>query len=314
MFLCVSLNPAVDKRLRLERLQVGSVNRASEASPAPGGKAAHVAMVLRTLGADPLWLGFAGGATGRQLIEGLRGLAIRVHEIPTSGCTRTNLEIVEDDGGGVTEILEPGQRIATEELRRFEETFSKLLNEASERPTVIFSGSLPEGVPPDLYKTLIELAHEFDSRVFVDTSGEPFKFALAGKPDFVKPNRGEAESWSGQAISGSFSAKEILGAMLKVGAGAGAITLGSAGLIWHSAAGVTLVANAPKLSARSHVGSGDSTLAGFAFAAQQRLPPVEAVRLAVACGSANCLAPGPGCARAEDIVSLKDQILVETLK
>jgi 1-phosphofructokinase family hexose kinase len=312
MFLCVSLNPAVDKRLRLQRLQVGSVNRASEASPAPGGKAAHVAMVLRTLGADPLWLGFAGGATGNQLVEGLRGLAIQVHEIPTHGCTRTNLEIVEDDGGA-TEILEPGQRITAQELQRFEETFSELLNVASEQPTVIFSGSLPEGVPSDQYKTLIELAREFDSRVFVDTSGDPFKFALTGKPDFVKPNRGEAESWSGQAISGPSSAREILGAMLKAGAGAGAITLGSAGLIWHSANGDTLIANAPKLSARSCVGSGDSTLAGFAFAAQQRLPPVEAVRLAVACGSANCLAPGPGCARANDITSLKDQIRVETL-
>jgi 1-phosphofructokinase family hexose kinase len=312
MFLCVSLNPAVDKRLRLERLQVGSVNRASEASPAPGGKAAHVAMVLRTLGADPLWLGFAGGATGKQLVEGLRGLAIRVHEIPTSGCTRTNLEIVEHEGG-VTEILEPGQHITAEELLRFEETFSRLLNGAREQPTVIFSGSLPEGVPPNLYKTLIELAHEFDSRVFVDTSGDPFKLALAGKPDFVKPNRGEAESWSGKTISGPSSAKEILGAMLKAGAGAGAITLGSAGMIWHSANADTLVANAPRLPAGSCVGSGDATLAGFAFAAQRRLPSVEAVRLAAACGSANCLAPGPGCARAEDIANLKDQIHVEIL-
>ena len=312
MFLCVSLNPAIDKRLRLKRLHVGSVNRASEVSPAPGGKAAHVAMVLQTLGADPLWLGFAGGPTGEQLVEGLRGLAIRVHEIPTSGCTRTNLEIFEDQGG-VTEILEPGQRIAAEELRRFEETFTKLLNEANEQPTVIFSGSLPEGVPSDQYKTLIELAHEFDSHVFLDTSGDPFKFALAGKPDFVKPNRGEAESWSGQTISGLSSANDILGAMLKVGAGAGAISLGSDGLIWQSAAGDALFANVPKLSARSCVGSGDSTLAGFAFAAQQRLRPVEAVRLAAACGSANCLAPGPGCARAEDIASLIDQIRVETL-
>ena len=312
MFLCVSLNPAVDKRLRLGRLQIGGVNRASEASPAPGGKAAHVAMVLRTLGADPLWLGFAGGATGKQLVEGLQGLAIRAHEIPTSGCTRTNLEIVEDDGG-VTEILEPGQRITAEELHRFEETFSILLSEASEQPTVIFSGSLPEGVPPNLYMRLIELAHEFDSFVFVDTSGEPFKLALAGKPEFVKPNRSEAESWSGQEIGGPSSAKEILGAMLKAGAGAGAITLGSAGLIWHSATGDTLVANAPKLSARSCVGSGDSTLAGFAFAAKQRLPPGDAVRLAAACGAANCLAPGPGCARAEDIASLKGQISLETL-
>src|SRR5271166_4627684 len=198
MFLCVSLNPAVDKRLRLERLRVGSVNRAIEVCPAPGGKAAHVAMVLHTLGADPLWLGFAGGATGKQLIEGLRGLSIRVHDITTSGCTRTNLEIVEDEGG-VTEILEPGQHITAEELRRFEETLTNFLNEASEQPTVIFSGSLPEGVPRDHYKKLIELAHEFDSRVFVDASGDPFKFALAGKPDFVKPNRGEAEAWSGRS-------------------------------------------------------------------------------------------------------------------
>jgi 1-phosphofructokinase family hexose kinase len=312
MFLCVSLNPAVDKRLRLDRLQVGNVNRASEANPAPGGKAAHVAMVLRTLGAEPLWLGFAGGATGKQLVEGLGGLAIRVQEIPTSGCTRTNLEIVDDEGE-VTEILEPGQRITPRELQRFEETFTRLLNEATEQPTVIFSGSLPEGVPTDQYKTFIELAHEFGSRVFVDTSGDPFKFALAGKPDFIKPNRGEAEYWSGQAIRSPSRASEILGAMLKLGVGAGAITLGSAGLIWHSATGDTLFADAPKLAAGSCVGSGDSTLAGFAFAAQQGLSPIEAVRLAVACGSANCIAPGPGGARAEDIASLKDQICVETL-
>jgi tagatose 6-phosphate kinase len=312
MFLCVSLNPAVDKRLRLERLQLGVVNRVNEAIPAPGGKAAHVAMTLKTLGADPHWLGFAGGATGNQLVEGLRSLAIRVHDIPTAGSTRTNLEIVEDTGG-VTEILEPGQHISPGELQHFVETFTKLLNESNEPPTVIMSGSLPEGVPPDQYKLLVELAHESGSRVFLDTSGDPFKFALAGKPDFVKPNRAEAEFWSGQAISGPASANEILGAMLKAGAVAGAITLGSAGLIWQSSTGDTLLANAPKLSALSCVGSGDSTLAGFAFAAQQQLPPVEAARLAAACGAANCIAPGPGCARAQDIASLKGQIRVESL-
>jgi fructose-1-phosphate kinase PfkB-like protein len=89
--------------------------------------------------------------------------------------------------------------------------------------------------------------------------------------------------------------------------------LGSVGLVWHSTNGDALFADAPKLSAQSCVGSGDTALAGFAFAAQKRLPAAEAVRLAVACGSANCLAPEPGLARAEDIDSLKDQIRVETL-
>jgi 1-phosphofructokinase family hexose kinase len=312
MFLCVSLNPAVDKRLRLERLRLGSVNRVIEVRPAPGGKAAHVARVLRTLGADPLWLGFAGGAVGKELVEGLEGLSIRVEAIPTAGFTRTNLEIVDAEDG-VTEILEPGQRVAPEELCQLEAAMTRILKSSATPSTVIFSGSLPEGVPLDEYKTLIELAHQFGSRVSVDTSGNPFKLALAGKPDFVKPNREEAESWSGRSIDGPSSANEIIAAMQKAGAATGAISLGSAGLLWRSANGEALFAKAPELSKRCCVGSGDATLAGFAFAAQRGLPPPEAVRLAVACGSANCLAPGPGLASLEDITRLKDQIRVETL-
>src|SRR5277367_1464314 len=103
MFLCVSLNPAIDKRMRLKGLQFGRVNRVTDVSAAPGGKAAHVAMVLRTLGAEPTWLGFAGGAAGDALVSGLQKLSIRTVAIETAGETRTNLEIIEERG--VTEIL-----------------------------------------------------------------------------------------------------------------------------------------------------------------------------------------------------------------
>jgi len=312
MFLCVSLNPAVDKRLLVERLRLGGVNRAIQAIPAPGGKAAHVAMVLRTLGAHSVWLGFAGGATGQQLLEGLREISIRVEAIPTTGYTRTNLEIVDDEGG-VTEILEPGQSIRPEELQQLEETMTSLLDNTSERPTAILSGSLPLDVPLNYYRTLAELVHAHGGRVFLDTSGEPFRLALTGAPEFVKPNREEAEFWSGRPIDGPCSARETMADMLKAGALAGAISLGSAGLIWCSENGEALAAKVPKLPVRSCVGSGDATLAGFAFAARQQLSPAEAVRLAAACGSANCLANAPGRARAEDILSLKGQIRIENL-
>jgi len=98
MFVCVSLNPAIDKRLRLDRLQPGRVNRVSEITQAAGGKAVHVAMVLQTLGGDPLWLGFAGGAAGDDLVGGLRKLSIPAEVVPTASGTRTNLEILEDGG------------------------------------------------------------------------------------------------------------------------------------------------------------------------------------------------------------------------
>src|SRR5580698_8713015 len=113
-FICVSLNPAIDKRLRLDTLKTGRVNRALEAIPAPGGKSAHVAMVLRALGADPLWLGFSGGPNGDALLQRLRALSIRAEGVPTAAETRMNLEILEENGT-VTEILEGGPFIGPAE-------------------------------------------------------------------------------------------------------------------------------------------------------------------------------------------------------
>jgi 1-phosphofructokinase family hexose kinase len=313
MFLCVSLNPGLDKRLRLQQLRVGQVNRATEVQPAPGGKAAHVAMVLKTLGADPVWFGFSGGASGNELIEGLRALSIQVQAIRVAATTRTNLEIIEE-GGQVTEILEPGGQIAPEELRLLQSTLVKLLTDSREPVTVIISGSLPPGVPVDFYGTLVETAHKSGARVFLDTSGEPFQSALPAKPDFIKPNREEAESWSGSKIDSSNSAREVLALMLQSGAAAGAISLGASGLVWLSAGENAIVAKVPELSARSTVGSGDATLAGFAFAAQKGMNPCDAVRLAAACGSANCLADAAGRANAADIAQLQKRIVVERVQ
>src|SRR5258708_3744847 len=105
MFVCISANPAIDKRMYVPRLQTGRVNRASHVQPNPGGKAVHVAMGLLALGADPLWIGFAGGSSGIELNQGLQALGIRTQSVYLHENTRVNLEIL-DEAGGVTEILE----------------------------------------------------------------------------------------------------------------------------------------------------------------------------------------------------------------
>jgi 1-phosphofructokinase family hexose kinase len=313
MFLCVSLNPAIDKRVRLERLHLGRVNRATDVTPAPGGKAAHVAMVLRTLGADPLWLGFAGGPTGKSLVEGLSAMSIRAEAVATASATRMNLEILENDGA-VTEILEPGQSVTKEELGRLRDAFELALRGSAGKMIAILSGSLPPGVPQDYYATLIELGHQRGCRMFVDTSGEPLRYALKARPDFVKPNQQEAECLSGCVIEGPSSAGNVLKMLVRDGARAGAISLGSSGLVWkREKDGEMLFARAPEMVARSTVGSGDSTLAGFTFAEEQGLEPAVSLRLAAACGAANCLAEGPGRARANDIERLKKEIHVESI-
>ncbi|MGC1674678.1 MAG: PfkB family carbohydrate kinase, partial [Candidatus Acidiferrales bacterium] len=104
---CVSANPAMDRRLRVESLATGEVNRATSAQGFAGGKAAHVAMATRALNARAAWVGFLGGAIGQECARQLESLGIQVAAIPTVASTRVNLEII-DESGRVTEILEPG--------------------------------------------------------------------------------------------------------------------------------------------------------------------------------------------------------------
>src|SRR5258705_7918722 len=115
MLVCVSANPAIDRRLRLESIAVGEVNRAVSAQPFPGGKAAHVAMVARALALEVMWVGFLGGAAGEECESGLSALGIPLTVVRTRADTRANLEIIARDGT-VTEILRPGGGVTYGEL------------------------------------------------------------------------------------------------------------------------------------------------------------------------------------------------------
>ncbi len=312
-FICVSLNPAIDKRLRLDALKPGKVNRATEAIPAPGGKSAHVAMVLRALGADPLWLGFSGGPNGDALLQGLRDLSIRAEGIPTAAETRMNLEILEENGS-VTEILEPGARVTPAERESLLRAFETAL-ELNPNAIVIMSGSLPPGLLKDEFATLVKIGRRHNARVFLDTSGEPLKLGLQQRPDFAKPNQEEAEWLIGRTIDGAASAGSALKSLVREGPHSAAISLGASGLVWLGAGSPeAFVAVPPKLEAASAVGSGDATIAGFAFAASQGLEPADTLRLAVACGAANVLADLPGRVQLHDIERLRDQVQVQALR
>src|SRR2546427_3822740 len=310
MFLCVSPNPAMDTRVLVKELQPGQMHRIKSSCARAGGKAAHVAMVLQTLGRTPLWIGFVGGDTGKDLVSGLERLGIRVHACPTRQRTRVNLEIIEDDRR-VTEILEPGGAPSPLEVTEFHKKCESAFAQGREQLTVIFSGSLPQGLEDGFYASLIERANSFGCRTFLDTSGEPLRLALAASPHFVKPNRQEAESLLGCSISDLSAGARALQQMISLGARTAAISMGTQGLLW--CAGKCDVHHAPAiaLKPRSTVGCGDATVAAFAHAAALGLGVEETLRLATACAAANCLAESPGEARLADIQGFRNQARAE---
>src|SRR6266850_788257 len=313
MLVCVSANPAIDRRLRLESIALGEVNRAISARPFPGGKAAHVAMVAHALGVEVTWIGFLGGASGEACESGLSALGIPLTVVRTRAETRANLEIIAGDGT-VTEILEPGGGVTDGEVERLLSACRDIFAECGEGSQVALSGSLPPGVPADFYAELIRLAHVYSCRVLLDTSAEALRQGITASPDLVKPNRAETAWLAGRTISSADSAIEVAQQIIEAGARSVAISLGADGIIWQRPDSAPLISHPPQVTARSTVGCGDAALAGFAVAHARGLPDQDALRLAVACGTANCLAESPGLIDPIAVEQIAQQVSVEAFR
>ena len=310
---CLSVNPAVDRRVYLDTLIPGEVNRARSSLAMPGGKAAHVAMAARALGVEANWIGFLGGAIGEQVESELRKLAIAVSSIRTASATRVNLEVIEDSGR-ITEVLEPGGQITGDEETEFLRLFAQNLSVDWKGALVAISGSLPPGLPPDFCGALIDIANKAGSLVFLDTSGDALKAGIAAEPNFVKPNRKEVEVLLGRNLPDLQAVVTAAREIISRGAGSAAITLGAEGVVWlESEDGPAWFAQPPRLKAISTVGCGDTTLAGFAYAALRGLSGEEALRFATACGAANCLAELEGRISLSDVQSLIPKVTIKSL-
>jgi 1-phosphofructokinase family hexose kinase len=271
-------------------------------------------MAALAFGEPVMWVGFLGGAAGSACEKGLAALGIPAAVVSTAIETRGNLEIIESDGT-VTEVLEPGGRVTEQEVERMLSVCRDVFSEHRSAAQVAVSGSLPPGAPADFYGQVIRLARARGCRILLDTSGEALRAALKEAPDVVKPNREEAEAFTGLSISDARSATDAAHHFFGAGARGVAISLGAEGLFWQeSMDSAPFIASPPRVEARSPVGCGDASVAGFAVAHRRRLAGTEALRFAAACGTANCLAEVPGMIDASDVERIAAETSVRSVE
>jgi 1-phosphofructokinase family hexose kinase len=310
VIVCISPNPAIDRRVRLARLDAGEIHRARSATTAPGGKGAHVAMVSRALGESVTWVGLLGGATGEECREGLAGLGIHAVAVQTQSATRTNVEFIEDENGRVTEVREPGGSVDSSEIATFLQRCREIIRGIGPCSFVL-SGSLPPGAPSNLYELLIGDIHAAGSIALLDTGGEVLSASLAAQPDVIKPNRAELQEAVGSPVPDAAAALQGSKRLIARGARNVAVSMGDEGVIWISAGTAPpLFGVGPPVKGRSTVGCGDATLAGIAVGLQRHLAPDDLVRLATACGAANCFAEMPGMIDVAQVTRLSSSVVV----
>ena len=282
MITTVTLNPAVDKTYTAKTILPGQVNRTTSMIMMPGGKGINVARVLNQYGFPVRAMGFFGGYAGHFIKDSVRNVGIQCDFTMISGETRSNMNIMMEDYR-VTEILEPGPTVTPDDGERFVEQYQTALRDSS---VVVWSGSIPAGVPSDIYATLIRLAKEQNIKLLLDTSGEPLLHGLGEKPYLCKPNQNEMAYIAGKELK---TIEDILSEARKLqqtGIPVVLVSMGEKGLLGVVEDGYH-VAKVEGVNAVNTVACGDSVIAAFAMSLELSENMEQAMRRAVAISAAN---------------------------
>lgn len=291
--LILSLNPAIDRFLSLERFEVGGVYRTSNFYYQPGGKSVNVARALTALGFSVYVLGLAGGHTGSMIRRGLTREGIEHCFLRVKGESRACYVVLDQTQRVQTVINEAGPEITRAEYEALWSAFEQTLPHSR---LLICSGSIPRNAPTDCYARFIEAARSKRIETFVDVSGSPLQHALKARPYLIKPNLDEAQELLRRKLTPE-NALEAAREIFSQGVQLGLVTLAEAGAVaaWEGGSGFF---PAPKVEAINAVGSGDAFVAGCAAAYLSGGSHEEMVRYGCACGAANAIAGGGRIQRA----------------
>lgn len=292
----LTLNPAIDLACTADHVVHTHKVRTHDEHIDPGGGGINVARVLHALGADVQALILAGGATGAVIEDLLNDAGVPHRTIHTRGSTRISFTVFDQATGLEYRFVPEGPQA---EPHDWLDVLSRLHH--TRMDWLVASGSLEHGMPVDIYAQIARLARQRGVPFVLDTSGAPLAAALEAGVDLVKPSLSELESLAGRKLPDP--AEQEAEALRLVTAGKArmvAVSCGEDGAFLASSEGVIRM-RAPKVPFRSAVGAGDSFVAAMTLLLARGDSQHEALKWAVAAGTAAVVRAGTARVRAEDV-------------
>ena len=150
----------------------------------------------------------------------------------------------------------------------------------------------------------------------LDAEGEPLRRGIEAEPWLVSPNQHEAEQLVGQELDDDDDFLMALDRIAEMGARNVHITMetGCFVLVREERQVRRYRAKAPQLDPVSILGAGDVLLARWLAALAEQRPAEEALRLAVAAGSASVLEVGAGRFDPKEAARLVSLVEVDELQ
>ncbi len=305
MIVTLTANPAIDRTITVDRLAFEDRAYILSSSESPGGRGINAACVVHSFGGDTLAVVTCGGPAGNKLEDELRCCGYPVVFVPIKNETRTNLTITDKHGLTVN-LNEAGPRLSKAEVVRLERTVEEKLDSAA---WFMCCGSLPPGVPADLYAKFVAMARQKKVKTLLDADGDALREGIEASPTVASPNQQEAERLLSRALLTRTHFLEAAERIRAMGPEMVLLSLGSRGAVGAFAGGMVEVLP-PRVDAVSPIGSGDALAAAFTWAMARKNDPEDALRWGVAAGTASALLPGMRFANLEQSTEIYRRVEV----
>lgn len=309
MITTVTLNVSIDKAYKIKGcVESGKVIRVLECNNTAGGKGLNVSRVVSLCGEEVLATGFVGGYCGALVEELLKKDNIKNKFTHVKSETRNCINIL-DDNYISTEFLEKGDPVSDEEINKFLSDFDKIIEDSN---IITISGSVPQGVPTNIYTTLINMIKAKNKKVILDTSGDLLKEGIKALPTMIKPNSEEMGNLLNVRIN---NREEVIKNAIKLyesGIELVVVSLGSDGALLVCKEGV-YHGKPPKIEVVNTVGCGDSMVAAFAVAMERGYSNIDSLKYAISISAANTMTFSTGSFNTEDVDSIFENIHVNKI-
>jgi 1-phosphofructokinase family hexose kinase len=287
LILTLTINPAIDRTIMVDKLVFEDRGYILSRSEAAGGRGVNASQVISAFGGKTRALLTSGGIAGEKMEASLATMGFPYETVPVRAETRVNFTI-SDKQGLTTKLNEVGAHLEASELASVRKLVEARLDKAS---WLMICGSVQPGVPVDFYQDIVKLAHKRGVKTLVDAEGDALLHAMEAKPTVISPNQPETERLLGRAIVTRSQSIEALHRMQQMGPEMVILTLGARGAI-ASSKEASFEAIPPRVESLCPIGAGDALAAAFVWAWEKRKTFPDALRWAVAAGTATAALPG----------------------
>jgi 6-phosphofructokinase 2 len=305
--LTITFSPCIDKSTSVSGLIPEKKMRCSAPVLEPGGGGINVARAIKKLGGDATAIYPAGGYSGKYFIKLMADEGVTSVIIETENEARENIIVLDESSNCQFRFGMPGTELKMKECQQI----LNITRAMKDVEFIVASGSLPPGVPADIFARIAIFAKSMKAKFIVDTSSEALKLAVREGIYLLKPNLGELSSLVGttylQPAEAGAAAKQIIE---KGKCEVVVVSMGAAGAMLVTK---DILENflPPPVKIKSTVGAGDSMVAGIVLKLSQGKSLEESVQYGVCCGTAATMNPGTELCRLPDVEKLYKAITGE---